>query len=97
MPILFSPSSHPTLSHSITSPDPALSPPSLSNRPLSSEGWVLIWVYFGVGSVRGSGDGVGRGYGGVVGRSEVGRCEVGRGNLGCGEVGHELTAEVSGF
>ena len=30
---------------------------------------------------------MGRGYGGMVGRSEVGR----------GEVGHRLTAEVSGF
>ena len=36
---------------------------------------------------RGLGDGVGHGYGGVVGRDE----------LGCGKVGHELTAEVSGF
>ena len=35
----------------------------------------------------GSGDSVGRGYGGVVGRDELGR----------GEVGHGLTAEVSGF
>ena len=43
--------SHPTLSHSIsTSSDPALSPSSLSNHPLSSEGWVPMWVYFGVGS-----------------------------------------------
>ena len=46
---------------------------------------------------RGSGDGVGCGYGGVVGRSEVGRCEVGHGNLGRGEVGHGLMAEVSRF
>ena len=36
---------------------------------------------------RGSGDSVGRGYGGVVGCSE----------LGCGEVGHGLIAKVSGF
>ena len=34
-----------------------------------------------------SGDSVGRGYGGVVGR----------GKLGCGEVGHGLTVEVSEF
>ena len=34
------------------------------------------------GLQRGSGDGVGRGYGDMVGR---------------GEVGHRLTAEVSGF
>ena len=41
--------SHPTLSHLIsTSPNPALSPPSLSNHPLSSEGWVPMWVYSGV-------------------------------------------------
>ena len=46
--------SHPTLSHSIsTSSDPALSPPSLSNRPLSSEGWVPMWVYSGMGSSMG--------------------------------------------
>ncbi|KAF3971579.1 hypothetical protein CMV_004842 [Castanea mollissima] len=38
------------------------------------------------------GDGMGHGYGGVVGRGEVGRCEVGH-----GEVGHGLTVEVSGF
>ena len=25
-------------------------PPSLSNRPLSNEGWVPMWVYSGVGS-----------------------------------------------
>ena len=43
--------SHPTLSYSIsTSSDTAFSPPSLSNRPLSSEGWVSMWVYFVVGS-----------------------------------------------
>ena len=55
------------LSHSIsTSLDPALSPSSLSNCPLSSEGWVLMWVYFGIGS------GVGCGYGSVVGHGEVG-------------------------
>ena len=41
---------------------------------------------------RGLGDGVGHGYGGVVGRDELGRGEVGH-----GKVGHELTAEVSGF
>ena len=40
---------------------------------------------------------MGRGYGGVVGRGELGRGEVGRSELGCVEVGHELTAEVSGF
>ena len=41
--------SHPTLSHLIsTSLNPALSPPSLSNHPLSSEGWVPMWVYSGV-------------------------------------------------
>ena len=34
-----------------------------------------------------SGDSVGRGYGGVVGRGEVGH----------GEVGHRLTVEMSGF
>ena len=45
-----------------------------------------------MGSVRGSGDGVGRGYGGVVGRGNLGRGEVGH-----SEVGHGLTAEVSGF
>ena len=56
-----------------------------------------MWIYSGVGSARGSGDNVGRGYGGVVGHSEVGRCEVGRGNLGRGEVGHGLTTEVSVF
>ena len=43
--------SHPTLSHSIsTSSDPTFSPSSLSNHPFSSEGWVPMWVYFGVGS-----------------------------------------------
>ena len=43
--------SHPTLSHSISiSSDLALSPPSLSNRPLSNEGWVSMRVYSGVGS-----------------------------------------------
>ena len=46
---------------------------------------------------RGSGDGVGCGYGGVVGRSELGRGELGHDELGYGEVGHGLTAEVSGF
>ena len=51
---------------------------------------------------RGLGDGVGYGYGGVVGHGKVGRCEVGRSNLGRGElgdgeVGHRLTAEVIGF
>ena len=49
--------SHPTLSHSISiSPDPALSPPYMSNRPLSSEGWVPIWVYSGMGFSMGHGD-----------------------------------------
>ena len=38
--ILFSSSSYPTLSHSITSLDPAFSPLSLSNCLLSNEGWV---------------------------------------------------------
>ena len=39
------------LSHSIsTSLDLALSPSSLSNRPLFSEGWVPMWVYSGVSS-----------------------------------------------
>ena len=41
---------------------------------------------------RGSGDNVGCGHGGVVGRSELGR-----GKVGHGEVGHGLTAKVSGF
>ena len=45
----------------------------------------------------GLGDGVGRRYGGVVGRGELGHGEVGRSEVGCGEVGHGLTAEVSGF
>ena len=49
--------SHPTLSHSISiSPDPALSPPYMSNRPLSSEGWVPIWVYSGMGFGMGHGE-----------------------------------------
>ena len=42
------------------------------------------------GLQRGSGDGVGRGYGGMVGRGYGGM-------VGRGEVGHRLTAEVSGF
>ena len=42
---------------------------------------------FWCGLQRGLGDGVGRGYGGMVGHGELGR----------GEVGHGLTAEVSGF
>ena len=40
-------------------------------------------------SWHGSSDGVGRGYGGVVGLGEVGHCKVGRNNLGSGEVGHD--------
>nr|POE59772.1 hypothetical protein CFP56_75585 [Quercus suber] len=61
---------------------------------------------------RGSGDGVGRGYGimvgcsevghgevgcGGLGRRELGRGEVGHGEVGHDEVGHRLMAEVSGF
>ena len=45
----------------------------------------------------GLGNGVGHGYGGVVGRDELGRDELGRGEVSHGKVGHELTVEVNGF
>ena len=92
---------HLSLSSHLGTPSPLLRIlPSLFHCPLSSEGWVPMWVYSSVGQV--TVWVVGCGCGGVVGRSKVGCGEVGRGELGCGEVGHGevghgLTAKVSGF